>query len=149
MSNSISSSRSRSNPRVLVGLDDAELDLAVDALGDPLEREAVVDALDRLANTGLDALGHLGGRVGEVGDVALPTGRPLDRLARDALLGARKHHVEGREAYDACEAEGGVFGGSGGGDADGHVERLLMMMEKEEVVMDDVLFVWMKMLTVK
>ena len=98
----------------------ALLDAAVGVLGDLLEGQALVDALDRLLDGRGDALDGALGVGGEVGDVALPAGRPLCGLGGEALLGAGQQHVEGGEGADAGDAEGEQLGAAGGGDADGH-----------------------------
>lgn len=99
---------------------DGPLDLRVDVLGEPLERQALLDALDGALDGRLDAVdAPLDGRH-EVADVALPARGPADRLRRDALLGAGQHHVEGRQgAHTGC-AEAEDLTGPGVGDADGH-----------------------------
>ena len=82
------------------------LDPPVDVHGDPLERKAVVDSLDGLLDTGLDALSDGAGRGGKVGDVLLPAGSPLLCLVGHTGLGAGKHHVQWCKARNTGEAEG-------------------------------------------
>lgn len=96
----------------------------VDVHGDLLEGKSVVDSLDRLLDTGLDALSDRAGRGGKVGDVLLPAGSPLLCLVGHASLGAGQHHVEGGEARNTGDAKGNTLRASCGGNADGHcVER--------------------------
>lgn len=93
----------------------------VSSLGGPLQGQAMLDPLDGPGDGWRDALDAPLDGVPEKGDVALPTGRPLHRLLGQALLGTRRHQVEGRKAGDAGGAHAPDLGPGGGGNADGHV----------------------------
>ena len=103
------------------------LDPPVDVHGDFIEVKSVVDALDRLFDTGFDALGDGAGRGGKVGDVLLPARSPLLSLVGHAGLGAGQHHVQWCEARNTGDSKGETLRASRGGNSDGHC------VEEEEV----------------
>ena len=80
----------------------------------------MLHALDCPRHWGRDPLdAALDGRL-EEGDVALPPGRPLVRLAVHALVAAGGHEVEGGEGSDAGGAKREDLDSGGGGDAERH-----------------------------
>lgn len=100
---------------------EALLDAPVSPLSSLLEVEAVLHPLDGAGDRGrysLDAALH-GGL--EHGDVALPSGRPLESLTGETLLGSGHHEVERGKCGEAASAHAKDLGPAGSGDANGHV----------------------------